>query len=116
VKLREASPRQNKPTPEEEFKVENFHELTVDEKIAASSVIAIGSFEKADDGKDRAIISEFLKKEPGVDMYYEVGDELTFMSSYPDEHEYSFDKSKHSFIAFFCWQPTHNEKRNNISR
>ncbi len=48
-----------------------FHELEIDDQIKQASVIALAKFEPAPDGKKKAIIKEFLKKEPGVTIYYE---------------------------------------------
>jgi hypothetical protein len=60
-----------------------FHELSVEDQIMKSSVIALAEFEPAADGKMRAVIREFLKKEPGTTIYYEVGDEFQPSSYYP---------------------------------
>ena len=63
-----------------------FHELGIDEQIKQASAIAIARFEHAADGENKAIIREFLKKDPGVEIYYAVGDEYQAASMYPREH------------------------------
>lgn len=63
-----------------------FHELDIEEQIEKSSVIAVARYEKAADGKMKAVIREFLKKDPDVVLYYEVGDEYPEASRYPAEN------------------------------
>lgn len=60
-----------------------FHELSVDEQIAHASVIALASFEPAEDGRMKAVIKEFLKKKPGTLIYYNIGDEYPSSSYFP---------------------------------
>lgn len=62
-----------------------FHELPVDEQIEMASAIAIAKYEKAPDGKMKAIIKEFLKKNEGTTIYYDIGDEYEASSFYPEE-------------------------------
>lgn len=62
-----------------------FHDLGLEDQIKQSSVIALAKFEPAPDGKMKAIIKEFLKKEPGVTIYYNIGDEHPSSSYYPQE-------------------------------
>jgi hypothetical protein len=106
VKVREVSPFQNKPNPiprpDPRAEFEQFHNLSLDQKIDVASAIAIGTFQEAEDGRHKAIITEFLKKEPNIDLYYNVGDEYPHMSSYPNERG---DKSEQSFILFFAGNP-----------
>ena len=56
---------------------ERFHEYSVDEKIAAASVIATCKYQK-DGDKLKCVIAEVLKRSPNTDFYFKVGDE------YPD--------------------------------
>jgi hypothetical protein len=105
VNISEANSHRSIYTAEEREKIDNFYQLSVDEKVELASAIAIGSFQEAEDGLQRAIITEFLKKDPDIDLYYDVGDEYASMSSYPNEHEYSYDKSEHNFIVFFAGNP-----------
>ncbi len=78
-----------------------FHELDVADQIKASSVIALVAFEPAADGKMRAIIKEFLKKEPGTTVYYAVGDEYQPISYYPKEGTSHGDGA----VVFFAGSP-----------
>lgn len=59
-----------------------FHDLGLEEQIKQSSVIALAKFEPAPDGQMKAIIKEFLKKDPGVTIYYNIGDEHPSSSYY----------------------------------
>lgn len=61
-----------------------FYTLPIDEKISQSNVIALAKYVEGDDGQVKAIITEFLKKEPGTTIFYEVGDEFSSASHYPE--------------------------------
>lgn len=78
-----------------------FHELEVEEQIKQASVIALAKYEPSPDGKMNAIIKEFLKKEPGTTIYYNVGDEHPRSSYYPKA------KTKYGdgLIIFFTGSP-----------
>jgi hypothetical protein len=78
-----------------------FHDLNAEEQIQKASVIALAKYEKADDGKMKAIITEFLKKNPNTEIYYNVGDEYTSSSYYPS------DKHGHGdgVVIFFVGSP-----------
>ena len=78
-----------------------FHELGIDEQISKSSVIALARFERAPDGRMKAIIREFLKKDPGVTVYYSVGDEYKLSSYYPGERKSYGD----GVVIFFTGSP-----------
>lgn len=88
------------PTPPEESGPQ-FHELPLEEQIRKASVIALARYEPAPDGKQRAIITEFLKKEKGTTIYYSIGDE------FPDSSFYPRDKSQRGdgAIVFFVGSP-----------
>ena len=61
-----------------------FHELPPEEMVARSSAILLTTYE--DDGKrNKAVIAEILKQDPGVTLYYSAGDEYPMLS---------FDKQK----------------------
>src|SRR5688572_25529893 len=60
----------------------NFHELPLEEQIRAASVIALVRYEPASGGKVKAVIKEFLKKDPGVELHYNIGDEYAHASHY----------------------------------
>jgi hypothetical protein len=78
-----------------------FHELTLEEKIKSASVIALARYERGADGMMRAIIKEFLKKEPDVTIYYDVGDEYQPSSYYPKENTSYGD----GMVIFFVGSP-----------
>lgn len=78
-----------------------FHELKIEEQIKKSSVIALAKYEPSPDGKMKAIIKEFLKKEPGVTLYYNIGDEYASANYYPkDKTDYG-----DGLIIFFVGSP-----------
>jgi hypothetical protein len=92
----------NQPTTEYfEKDGKQFHELSIEEKIQKTSVIALAKYEKADDGKMKAIITEFLKKDPNTEIYYKVGDEYSSSSYYPrDKHDHG-----DGVVIFFVGSP-----------
>lgn len=79
----------------------NFHELTVEDQIKEASVIALVGYELSADGKATAVISEFLKKEPGVEFRYAIGDEYPPASHYVSEGSGRGDGQ----ILFFVGSP-----------
>ena len=78
-----------------------FHDLPIEEQIKKASVIALVRYELAPDGKQKAIINEFLKKNPNTTIYYNIGDE------YPDASFYPKDKTSYGdgVIVFFVGSP-----------
>lgn len=78
-----------------------FHELSVEEQIKKASVIALAKFEKSSDGKMKAVITEFLKKDPGVIIYYNIGDEYPTSSYYPSKNKSYGD----GVVIFFTGSP-----------
>jgi hypothetical protein len=60
---------------------ENFHELPLEKKIEAASVIAIAKYQKEGD-RNKCIISEILRQVPDTKFYYKVGDEFRQCSHY----------------------------------
>ena len=78
-----------------------FHELTLEDQIKNSSVIALAKYERAPDGKMKAIIKEFLKKEPSVTIYYKIGDEYPSAGLYPKERTSYGD----GVVIFFVGSP-----------
>jgi hypothetical protein len=79
-----------------------FYELSAEELIKNSSVIALATYEKASDGKMKAIIKEFLKKEPDAKIYYNIGDEYPSSSYYPSADRFRGD----GVVLFFTGSPT----------
>lgn len=78
-----------------------FHELGLDEQIERASVIALAKYERAADGKMKAIIKEFLKKAPDTTIYYDIGDEYPSASYYPKEGRGYGD----GLVIFFTGSP-----------
>lgn len=78
-----------------------FHELSLEEQIKTASVIAIAKYEKSSDGKMKAIIKEFFKKEPGTTIYYDIGDEYPGSSYFPKENTMYGD----GVVIFFTGSP-----------
>lgn len=78
-----------------------FHDLGLEDQIKESSVIALARFEPAPDGKMKAVIKEFLKKEPNATIYYNIGDE------YPSSSYYPKDDMSHGdgLVIFFVGSP-----------
>jgi hypothetical protein len=69
------------PRPEQP----QFHELSVEEQIKQASAIALARYERSPDGKMKAVIREFLKKDPNTVIHYKAGDEYASASFYPSE-------------------------------
>ena len=78
-----------------------FHEMSLEEQIQKASVIALARYEKADDGKMKAMIKEFLKKDPDVTVHYNIGDEYPNSSYYPSEDK----KYGDGVVIFFVGSP-----------
>ena len=62
---------------------QQFHELKYEEQIKKASVIVLARFEPSPDGRMKAIIKDFLKKDPGTEIHYKVGDEYASSSYSP---------------------------------
>jgi hypothetical protein len=62
-----------------------FHELPIEDQINYASAIALAEFQPGPDGRMRAIITDILKQEKDVVLYYHVGDEYADSSYYPQE-------------------------------
>lgn len=67
--------------------INDFDELSVDEKIAKSTAIIVAKIEKNDAGKYQSRVSEILKKQENVEFYYEVGQIYENELPYFDEFE-----------------------------
>lgn len=63
-----------------------FHEMGPEESIAAASAIALAKYEPAPDGRMKAVVTEFLKKELDAKVPYDIGDEYSSGSYYPKEN------------------------------
>ena len=79
----------------------NFHELPIEEQIERSSAIVLAKFEKAEDGAQKAIVTDVLKLKPGTVFHYKVGDE------YPDGRRYPRQEgfSPEGLVVFFEGSP-----------
>ena len=66
----------------------NFHELSVDEKIELATAIIIVKFEEGENGNYKSVVEDILKKEEGVQLYYNVGELYEDASHYKVEDEY----------------------------
>ncbi len=60
-----------------------FNTTSLEQRIRQASIIALARYEKQPDGKLKAVLKEFLKKEPGVEFYYKLGDEYPQASRQP---------------------------------
>ncbi|GHU29057.1 hypothetical protein AGMMS50256_13010 [Betaproteobacteria bacterium] len=78
-----------------------FYDMQIEDQIKQSSVIALAKFEPSADGKTRTIIKEFLKKEPNVKIYYDIGDEYPEASGYPSDEKVYGD----GIVIFFVGSP-----------
>jgi hypothetical protein len=78
-----------------------FHDLTLDQQIQSASVIAVAKFELSDDGKMKAVLKEFLKKDPDTTFYYNIGDEHADSSYHPKDDVSHGD----GVIIFFTGSP-----------
>ena len=73
-----------------------FHELGIEVQIKAASEIASVEFKANADGRMRAVILEFLKKNPRTRMQHAVGDE------YPTSNCYLTEGHRHGDCAVIC--------------
>lgn len=78
-----------------------FFDASIDERIDASTAIALAKYERSDDGRMKAVISEYLKLEAGVKIQYGVGDEHPSSSYYPTAGEIRGD----GLVIFFAGSP-----------
>ena len=78
-----------------------FYEMTLEEQIQHASVIAVASYEDSPEGEQKVIIREFLKKDPGVIIHYDIGDEYRFFGSLSREDAHAGD----GMVIFFTGSP-----------
>jgi hypothetical protein len=76
-------------------------DIPVEERIKKASFIALARFEPSPDGRQRAIIKEFLKETPGALIHYKVGDEYAPGSFYPQAGQERGD----GVVVFFVGSP-----------
>lgn len=58
---------------------ESLHDLPPEQMVAKASVILLTSYEDVGD-RYKAVVAEVLKQDPGVELYYSVGDEFQTLS------------------------------------
>jgi co-chaperonin GroES (HSP10) len=78
-----------------------FYELSSDEQIQTATVIVLAKYEPEQDGKVKAVISQFLKKDDNVTFHYKIGDEFVSASYYPRENTSYGD----GLVVFFAGNP-----------
>lgn len=78
-----------------------FHELAPEEQIKQANFIVLAKYEKSPNGKMRAIIKEFLKKDVNTPIYYKIGDEYPGSSFYPEKNTSYGD----GVVIFFTGSP-----------
>jgi len=77
---------------------DEFYNAPVDEQIESATAIALAEYVPSNDGRMRAVISEYLKQTAGVEPPYAVGDEHPRLSYYPTEGEIRGD----GLVIFFA--------------
>jgi hypothetical protein len=90
-----------KPRVDDEKLMMRFHDLEIEDQIKYASVIAVAEYRAEKDGQMKAIITDVLKKDEGVDFYYQVGDEFENSSYYPEDHTLYGD----GVVIFFTGSP-----------
>lgn len=95
----------NPPVGADPGYVSNFGELSIEEKIEKSTVIALARFEPSADGRVKAVFSEFLKRNPDTEFYYKIGDEYPSAAYYPKEHVNYGD----GLVIFFVGSPARDQ-------
>ena len=85
--------------------INNFDELSLDEKIEKSTAIIVAKIEKNDTGKYQSRVSEILKKQENVDLYHEVGQIYENELPYFDEFESLNRDVPEGFIVFMSENP-----------
>jgi len=78
-----------------------FYALSIEERIDAASAIALAKYEPSDDGRMKAVITEYLKLEPGTMVRFEIGNEYPSSSYYPTEGRNRGD----GVVIFFTGSP-----------
>lgn len=66
----------------------NFHELSIDEMVEKSTVILTVRYEEGENGNYKSIVEDVLKKDDGVELYYEVGEAYEEDSHYKMTDKY----------------------------
>jgi hypothetical protein len=74
------------PVSTDVFDARRFHDMSPDEQVAKSSAILLVSYQR-DGERFKAVVAEVLKRRPGTELFYSVGDELRELSYYPKSDE-----------------------------
>lgn len=72
--------------------IENFSDLPIEDKISHSTAIVVTNIMKNDEGTYEQKITEILKKQDDVELYYQIGD------VYDDHSDYNEYESKGMFV------------------
>lgn len=83
--------------------IENFDELSLDQKISNSTAIIVTKIAKDEAGRYKSVVSEVLKKQDDVELYYKVGDE--YDDSDYNQYEAHGDSIPKGFIVFMRANP-----------
>jgi len=84
--------------------IENFHKLPVEDKIANSTAIIVTKISKNEGGIYQTIVSEILKKQDDIELYYKQGDIFEDHSDYND-YEKNNRHIPEGFIVFMRGTP-----------
>jgi hypothetical protein len=64
----------------------DFHDLPAEQKAARASAVLLISYQQ-DGDRFKAVVAEVLKLNPGVELHWNVGDEMPMYSYYPVDNE-----------------------------
>ena len=73
------TPKRSKEFGSSPIQWESLHDLPPEQMVAKASVILLTSYEDVGD-RYKAVVAEVLKQDPGVELYYKVGDEFQTLS------------------------------------
>lgn len=83
--------------------INNFSDLSLDQKIEMATAILVTSIEKDESGEYRSTVAEILKKNDDVELYYNVGDVYDDHTDYSRYEDASFIPK--GFIVFMTQNP-----------
>jgi hypothetical protein len=78
-----------------------WHNLTDDQKISESTVLAVARYSDAEDGSKIATIAEIYKDNPDIDFDYKVGENYQSLKYYPKSESHK----KTGVVIFFAGSP-----------
>ncbi|MEM7708111.1 MAG: hypothetical protein AAF358_21340 [Pseudomonadota bacterium] len=85
-------------TREPPFEAPNFFDQTVEEQISSSTVIALTRYIDGPNGKI-SILDAILKRNPGTEFYYEVGDQFPNSEYFSDPIDSRFGDGQVVFMS-----------------